>query len=668
MSSLDKARLSKTHWRSLAELADSPRFRAFAEAEFPELSDPSGMSRRRWLQLMGASLTLAGASGCYWDTEEIVPFARRPDDRVPGEMEFFATAMELGGSTFGLLVTSRDGRPIKVEGNPDHPDSLGAAHAFAQASVLQLYDPDRSRNVQDMGSKATRTWDEFLAFAEPHFAKLKAGQGRGLAFLAEPSSSPTRAVMRSRIRHEFPQARWYEYTPLTTDHAREGSRLAFGKPYRVDFALDRASVLLCLDCDLLGSHPAAFRYARQFAKAREPRNHQMSRLYAVESRFSITGSHADHRLPIASRDIASFVAGLEIEIERLSAAGDPGEHRAEDERAGLGNALAGDLWSHRGQCVVAVGPSQPPEVHAAAARLNHALGNSGKTVWYREEPEPDRPAHVEAIRSLAAGMNQGQVETLVVLGGNPVYNAPADLAFAEAYGKVPSRIHLSRYIDETSRASTWHLSQSHFLESWGDGRAFDGTYTLQQPLIAPLYGGRSTIELLDTLLGNRAPDGLSLVKTTFAAQFGEQDLESKWARAVHDGIVSGSHGETATPEPAEGRIAAAGESQELELVFCESASVYDGRFANSGWLQETPDPMTKITWDNAAILNPETAHEKGIETDTLVRLSVGGRELEMVAYLLPGQARNSVTVAIGYGRAAAGQVGGDHEMGVPAVG
>jgi molybdopterin-containing oxidoreductase family iron-sulfur binding subunit len=662
----------------MAELAKSPRFRQFVEAEFPAAADSNGMNRRRWLQLMGASLALAGMGGCRWDKQEIEPFARRPDGRVPGAPEHFATAMDLGGSAVGLLVTSRDGRPIKIEGNPRHPGSLGATDGLAQATILELYDPDRSKNPRQSMPQGdvAQTWDQFAEFARSHFGAIKEKDGAGLRILAQADSSPTLAALRGRFLETFPEAKWHEYEPLSSDNERDGARLAFGQPYRTHYQLRRADVIACLDCDLLGSHPASLAYARDFAEHREPVEGRMNRLYALESCFTITGAAADHRYAVGSGQIAAIVASLESEIRRVIGGGGKGSGgRADSE--GLDKfvaTLAGDLVAHRGRSVVAVGPGQPPAVHAAAHRINHALGNVGQTVSYTPEPDPDRPNHVDALASLVADMDAGKVDTLVVLGGNPLYSAPADLSFAEAYGKVASRIHLSLYRDETSRASTWHLPRAHFLETWDDARAYDGTYCVVQPLISPLYGGKSASELLALLLGEDPDTGYDLVRNTYQELFGDQDFERRWRQTVYDGALAKSGWKAVRPELQAGEASEGGASDqtaatgELEIVFCRDHSLYDGRFANNGWLQETPDPLTKLTWDNAAILNPTTAQQLGVESDTLITLKYGGREMELPAYLMPGQAEGSVSVALGYGRTAAGRVGGDQDAAIPSVG
>ncbi len=674
MSSLEKQQAGDTYWRSLGELNDSPRFRAFLEAEFPEELDPGGMSRRRWLQLMGASIALAGVAGCRWPRKEILPLVVRPQGRVPGEAEYYATAMDLCGTTLGLLVTSRDGRPVKIEGNPGHPASQGGTHAFAQASILELYDPDRSRGLkQYAGSDGTsKEWAEFQAFAEKHFAGLRAAKGKGLAILAEASSSPTRAALQARFAKSLPEARWYEYEPINDDNVREGSTLAFGAPHRTHYRPESADVIVCVDCDLLSGHPNSVQYARGFAAGRDPKRGpeggRMNRLYAIESRYTLTGAAADHRLPMRSREIAAWLSGLEEAIRRQLAGEKAGEQTP------FLAAIVQDLTGSKGRSLVAVGASQPSEVHAAAHRINQSLGNAGKTVVYYADANPERPGHMAAMRSLVADMNAGNVKMIVVLGGNPVYNAPADVKFSEAYAKVAERVHLSPYSDETSRESTWHIPKAHFLESWDDARASDGTYSIVQPLISPLWGGKTSSEMIAVILGEQSTDGQSLVRRTFGELFGQQDFEANWKKAVHDGLVAGSEGKPAAPaiQAAKSAPGKAAETQakegELEIVFCADDSVFDGRFANNGWLQEAPRPISHITWDNAAVMHPATARRLKIDADTFVRVQYSGQSLELPVYLLPGHAKDSVTISLGYGRKAAGNVGGDSAQKIDSVG
>jgi molybdopterin-containing oxidoreductase family iron-sulfur binding subunit len=654
MSTSPDNRPADPYWRSLDQLADAPRFRRILESEFPVLGD-GGVSRRRWLQLMGASLALAGVGGC-WQREEILPFDARPEGRVPGKPQQFMTATELGSSGTGLMVRSVDGRPIKIEGNPAHPQSLGATDALAQAAILELYDPDRSRAIISTsgGGEVQRTCDDFARFVQSHFASLAESRGAGFRVLAEATSSPTLAAMRAKLLQVFSEAKWCEYEPISWDQ----------DPYRPHFALEEADVIVALDADLFASHPAALQYARGFAAGREAQSGRMNRLYVVESCLSVTGASADHRLPLASGKIGRFAAEL---YRAVSSPGGKMENAASSEELPSGasrflQALARDLVAHRQRSVVAVGPGQPAEVHAIVRRINAALGNVDKTVRYFEKPSG--PTHVEGLRSLVAEMAGGEVSTLLILGGNPVYNAPVDFEFAEALGKVATTIHLSLYRNETSLACEWHVPRAHFLESWGDVRSYDGTYSVVQPLIALLYGGRTAIELLGLIVDGDLPQGEQLVRATFAGLAKGSDVDALWRRTLHDGLLPESGWDSMRPEVDDGEIRLPERpSQEtgqgkLEIVFQVDRSVYDGRFANNGWLQELPDPITRLTWDNAALLSPATARRLGVEDSMVVALEYRGRSLEIPACVLPGMAAHTVAVSLGYGRSAAGHVGG----------
>jgi molybdopterin-containing oxidoreductase family iron-sulfur binding subunit len=534
------------------------------------------------------------------------------------------------------------------------------------------------------------SWDDFLAFAKPHFEKLRAAGGAGLAILSEASSSQSLAAQRENLARHFPQAKWHEYEPLSRDNEREGSRLEYGKPYRALLALDQTAVIVCLDEDLLGTHPNAVEHARAFAQGRRPERGALSRLYAVESVFSLTGAQADHRLPLRSEQIGPFVEALAAavdsrgELPGLQAApyAPEGSFLGQEHVARFIRALATDLLKAHGHCLLACGPRQPAAVHARVAYLNARLENEGKTVRYAAEPDAERPTHAEAIRGLVSAMAGGKVSTLVILGGNPVYNAPMDLEFGKVLALGQHTIHLSLYVDETSRACRWHLPRAHYLEAWGDARAWDGTLCLAQPLIEPLYGGKTPVELLAPLLGDESYKSYDLVRRAFKRLLPEgADFEKTWAQAVHDGFLSGTAWPVAgrdfgdrpdvwsVPEfPARQLQSGPLKNGELEIVFCQDPKLYDGRFANNGWLQELPEFLTQLTWENAALIAPSTAQELGVGNETLVRLEYQGRELELPAYVLPGQPPGSIAVWLGYGRTAAGLVGGHAGRGIAPVG
>jgi molybdopterin-containing oxidoreductase family iron-sulfur binding subunit len=668
------------YWRSLEERESTPEFLASAEREFLDLlpAEFGEGSRRRFLQLMGASMALAGA-GCGVDPDwpvyrqaKILPLAYRPPGVDPGKPTWFATSMELSGVAKPVLAKSYDGRPIKIEGNPEHPASRGAADLLAQASVLELYDPARSQSPCrfDGGRVIEATWEVLASEMRPVVERARARRGEGLAVLTEATSSPSFAALRARLSETLPAAGWYEWEPLTRDAAREGSRLAFGRPLRSHLRLEQADVIVSLDDDFLFAHPEAVAHARAFALRRRP-DGDMCRLFVLESAYSVTGSQADHRqavppgaLPQIAWALAArlFESGVELPAEFGGLRPLLAEARAHGEHWPFVERIAAELAERRGHGLVACGPTQPAGVHALVHVMNAALGNAGRTVTYTADPVGDRRSHAESIAALAAELQAGRVDALLVLGGNPAFDAPADLDFEAAMRKAGTQLHVSLHRNETSLACTWHAPRAHYLEAWGDARSWDGTYTLTQPLIQPLFGGRTPSELLSFLLEERPADGLAQTRAAYDAAIGGGD--AGWSRAVHDGFAAGSASPAVEPAFAAGLWTPSSSDFEwrapsggtVEVALRASATLYDGRFANHPWLMELPDPMTKLTWDNAAVMSPQTARSLGVSQGDLVRLSRGGRTLELPVYLLPGLAQGSVTVSVGWGRRAGGAV------------
>jgi MoCo/4Fe-4S cofactor protein with predicted Tat translocation signal len=668
------------YWKSLEELGTDPHV-AGSPDEFPaeaegDTSDP--LSRRNFVQLMGASLALAGVAGpgCRrYEREEIVPLARRPEDRVPGNTQEYASVFELAGVAQPLVVTSYEGRPIKVDGNPEHPFVGGGVlpdtkrHAgtspYAQASILHLYDPDRAQGAHRGGKEST--FEDFKAWVEQARPQLLAG---GVRFLSEATSSPTVQAMKRTLLGRIPGAVWHEWEPISHDNERAGTRLVFGKPYRTFAQLDKAETIVVLDGDIFVEHPAATRYSRDFAKSRAPKggslgDGKINRLWSIESTYSTTGAAADHRLPIRSEHVLPFAMALDA----LVSGGEPPSVEILKERkvAELLAVLAEELVTNKGRAVVLAGSRQPAQVHALVAKINASLDAVGKTLSYFEDPEPDRPSHVDSIAQLARDIGAGQVKALFILGGNPVYDAPADLRFGELLGKVETTVHLSEYVNETAAKVTWHVPRAHYLEAWGDARAWDGTLSIAQPLVMPLYGGLSVPELLLTVFpvfGEGIRTGHDAVRNTIEGTW----APTGWRQAVHDGFIAATAYPTATPTPgavppvelsATQRGGSRAKNGSLEVVFQGSSTLWDGRFANNAWLQEIPDFLTKVTWDNYALVAPATAKDLGIENNTLIKVKVGGREIEVAAYTMPGQARDSIGVILGGGRTHAGRVGGD---------
>ncbi len=667
------------YWRSLRELEGKASFQTDRGGnEFPpmpEVHDP--MHRRNFFQLMGASMALAGvATGCRYEKEDIVPLARRPEDQIPGNTQQYATAFELGGVGHALLATAYEGRPIHLDGNAEHPFASGGIvrgterHAgcstFVQASILHLYDPDRSQSVSQ-GTKGG-SMDSFRAALAGIRAGLSAGR-----ILSEATSSPTVQTLKRKLLAKYPGLLWHEYEPISWDNERLGTKLAFGRAVRPIAHLDKAETIVCIDCDIFLEHPAAMRYNRDFARSRRPNGSlglgKMNRLWSFESTFSHTGAMADHRVAIRSEHGLALALALDAALG--GGGGTPNAEILREKKVDQHlRVLVEELQANKGRAVVIAGRRQPPEVHALVARINNALGAVGSTLDYHEDPEPDRPRHIDSMAALAKDMAAGKVKTLVVLGGNPVYDAPVDLDFAAALGKVETSVHLHDYQNETSQKTTWHVPRAHFLEAWSDTRTWDGTITVAQPLIAPMYGGVTPAELLSLLLGEEK-GGEELVKTTLD----DIGRGANWRQVVHDGFVPDSALPVAQVSP-QGNFAvappqgsaAAGSvlpKGEFEVAFHFSANTYDGRFANNAWLQETPDFLTKVTWDNYALVNPDA----GLPNDTMIKVKVEGREITVPCYTMPGQARGSIGLVLGGGRTAAGRVGGqDTKTGKHTVG
>jgi molybdopterin-containing oxidoreductase family iron-sulfur binding subunit len=663
MSSVEPKRL----WRSLNELENSEEFEEFVRREFPQQVDmlKSPLSRRRFMQLMGASLALSGVGACRWEKERIVPLSRRPEDYVPGVARRFATAMEIGGVAQPLLATSYDGRPIGISPNPDHEYGAVGTTAFSQASILGLYDPDRSTSFR-AAQGPTPSATQVRAMLE----EIGKNGGEGWHILAEPTSSPTIARLRETLREKHPGVRWHEWEPLSRDNEREGLRQAFGTPYRARLSLQpgtpqQAQVLVCLDADVCHDSPDSLRVSRDLAAARSPNEpgnqaRPLTRVYAIEAAFTTTGAMADHRLPIRPSQIASFVRELETAVQSGQAPA------AKDRTTRFLHAVAEDLLANAGKGAVACGYRQPPEVHAAVARINAKLGNAGQNVTYSAVSDPERAPHVDQIRALAGQMKQGKVKTLLILGGNPVYDAPVDVDFASALAKVPRSIHLSSYVDETSALTTHHIPRAHYLESWGDTLTYDGTYTVVQPLIDPMYPDvRSPIDILKILCGRGDDDNRALIAAT--AKMDGKAFDA----VVCDGFIKGSAAAaSAAPAPSGAAPAQAPAAPlsdasvaqitpgQLEIVFMPSNATYDGRFANNAWLQELPDFITKLCWDNALCIGPQTSSVLKIKDNDVVTLSIGSQEVDLPVCVLPGVAPGTAMVALGYGRTHAGHVGG----------
>ncbi len=651
----------RQYWRSLNQLADTEEFREFLHREFPkgtaELAQDNSWSRRSFLTTMGASLALAGLTGCRRPVEKIVPYVTRPEEVNPGVPNQYATTMPMGTGAYGLVVTSHEGRPTKIEGNALHPSSRGSVNPIVQASILNLYDPDRSQSVLKQGRGVS--YEDFLTFWSEQAGRYDSSRGAGLAVLAESFASPTMARLKKQFESEFPQAQWVTWEPVSDENGFAGIEAATGQSLKPVHDYSKAKVILSLDCDFLGHESNAIAATRGFSEGRRvtSQSDDMNRLYIVESALSTTGMMADHRLRMKSALVGRFVQALASELNAAGVkTGFGGDSGSSDFDSKWVRTLAKDLAGAGSKALVVAGRRQPAAVHAMVCALNAVLDS--KAVEYRGMAGTEVSDSL-AFVGLVDKMKAGQIETLVMLGGNPVYNAPVDHQFPFALSKVKQTIHLASHVDETSARCTWHIPRAHYLESWGDARSIDDTLSVVQPLLEPLYDGKADVEFLSALITGMAATGYELVRETWKSALEGGDFEKKWRRVLHDGVYAGG---TAATKPRVNSKAVEAltipESSGIEIAFYPSV-VFDGRFANNGWLQELPDAVTKIAWDNVALFSPKTAEASHVENGDVVKLEIDGRVLEMAAFISPGQADDSIAVALGYGRSAAGRVGNE---------
>ncbi len=685
----------RRYWRSLDEVSETSEFKSFVEREFPAgASELLGESRRDFVKLMGASVALAGAAtlpGCRRPEHHILAYSSSvPEEVIPGKALYYATAMALpGGGAEGILAETHAGRPTKIEGNPLHPVNRGKSSIWAQASVLTLYDPDRLKNpvyLNPTSGQKVATWDDFKVWSASHLSGFDATRGRGLAFLVDKKTSPTRDALRARILERWPEAAWHAYSASERSGAADGARTAFGSPVRVHYDLSKAKRVLSLDSDFTCDGPEALIHCRDMASIRRVKHagDEMGRLYVLESCPSATGSVADHRIRMAPSQISAFAMALAnaLGVGRFSV---PAGAELDQE---VVSQISDDLRSHGAGSVVIPGASQGPEVHALCHAINSALGSMGSIVTTSPMSADEARSSIESIRALAGEMSAGRIDTLVCIDTNPLFDAPADLNFGDAFASLGTTITWSVQSTETAARSTWSLNGAHFLESWGDAEAHDGTISPVQPMIAPLYDpAMSDIELLAIFAGDEQPDGYALVRATWSARSGasveDKAFAKLWRRALHDGVLAGSGATRSTPSVNVASVQRAASAltlpsaptqESLEVVF-STGNVGDGRWANCGWLQELPDTASKVVWDNPAYVSPATAKALGILPDhtwqdeynpytksqmpqaKMATLTLGGRQLELPVWIMPGMPDNTVVLRLGYGRTVCGHVG-----------
>ncbi len=728
------AQSGKQYWRSIEEHADTPEFRELISQEYPhEIEEwDNSLSRRNFVKVMGASLALAGLSGCVVQPpENIVPYVRPQEGMLPGKPLFFATAMSIGGVATGLLAKAFDGRPIKVEGNPDHPGSRGSTDVLAQASILGMYDPDRSQEVTYRGT--AKSWPNFMTDFRAAIDENRKDGGAGVRFLTETVTSPTLIDQMNRVKAEFPNSKWVQYEPVNSDNAMAGAKLAFGAPVQTVYKFNKANRILTLGADLFSGFNVA--YIKDFAEGRafDEETKDMNRLYSVEATVSITGAKADHRLAIKPSQMTEVAKAI------AKAVGVDGAASAYTENGAWISAMAKDLVASKGKSVVVAGDDQPPVVHALAHAMNAALGNVGQTVTYIEPLAPGtEKSQIDQFRELIGDIDAGRVKVLVILGGNPVYNSPADLKLnAERMNKIPLRVHLGLHSDETAELCHWHVDEKHFLEGWSDARAFDGTANIIQPVIDPLYDGKNSHEVVQLFFkenfdkkdhdivkefwqktdikpaaapaktdakasetpvkadksvetnGAKKPEtATTAVPVASPPSVAPKNFEDNWRKSVHDGFIPGTTSAAkavtaSTAFLAQPEVQTAGNGS-VEIIILPDPCVYDGRFSNNGWLQELPNPLNKVTWENVALISPKTAAKLGInkgndteemtggaqdtpfintkggnQSSDIVKLTYQGADIAQPVpmWITPGQPDDVITVFMGYGRTRAGKVG-----------
>lgn len=681
------------YWRSLSELRGDEEFQnKFLDREFPVAASefPEGVSRRRWLQLMSASLAMAGASGCRYPEETIEPFVIRPEGRIPGESYLRATNFELAGRVYNLLIKCFDGRPLKIEPNNDHP-SGGGTDALVQASILGLYDPDRARGDDGFlirkGEKrrVPADWSEFDRYAQ---SLLKAAegnnQGGGFAVLMSPTASPTTTRLLKKLQKRLPNASLCRYDGASGNAMRSATKAVLGKPGVQTLALDQADVIVALQADILGTDKGMLAAASSFAKRRDPLEAKMNRLYVVEGGFSSTGAAADSRLALRPSQIPAFLAELNRRVDALKG-GESHDHSGEEQpfdAIDTGerlerfiDVLAHDIADAGDKAVVIVGDGLGADAIAAGIQLNQKWGSFGKAQTFTAAADSDLGDGI-SLAELSSKIGNGEIDSLMILGDNPVSTAPGDIDVAADIGKVENTIYLGLYDDETGALCNWSLPLAHPLESWGDCLDSAGNYGVCQPQILPLLGGRTVPEVLAAVLGEQEQEGSKIVRRTADAVAGSSLSQRQWRQLLHDGYsadiatgdqlsVSGEATELTADAPTVGGEV---DKDAMEVIFTPADGLYDGRFANNGWLQEMPQSITKMTWDNAAVMSPKTAQSLELRHGQKVALRIGDNKVKLPVYEVPGCAAGVVSAAIGYGRTRAGMVGGNSEADVDIVG
>ncbi|MGH9616371.1 MAG: TAT-variant-translocated molybdopterin oxidoreductase [Acidobacteriaceae bacterium] len=669
-----KARLAgmtgKRYWQTIDELAETPDFQEAVRREFPQHAAEwvDSVSRRGFMKLMGASIALAGLTGCTKQPDEpIYPYVKQPEDLVLGKPIYFASAHPFPMGSVPLLIKTESFRPIKVDGNPEHPMNHGTSDPFTQATLLGMYDPDRSQRVLYRGE--TRNYDNFLADFVAMLEEKTASKGEGLYFLSGTVVSPTLATQWKQASAKYPNAKWFQYEPVNRDSARIASKQAFGDYFDPQYKLDAADVVLSLDADFLSGlwYPGFLKLAADYAHRRSLKpGVDMNRMYSVESTPTTTGYKADHRLRLRASQVEGFAAAVAAGLGVGTA---PNGAAWTDEQTAYLNAVVKDLKANAGKCLVIPGEQAAPGVHLAAIAINEALGNVGKTVVYTETVNPMPTVEIDDLKQLVAELNAGKVDWLVILDTNPVYSAPADLDFEKALGHAKTVAHLGLYVDETGNIADWHINAAHYLESWSDVRAYDGTVSIVQPMIAPLYNGKSAHEILQPMLDDPTASANAAVQQTWTSAVGGTNVDQNgdirgpltfgWRKALHDGWIANTAFpvKTVKAKKLDASAVTVPDATALEVIFRPDPTIYDGRYSNLGWMQELPKPITNLSWDNAALMSIQTLVKLDAVESDVIEIEYQGRKIKASVMVAPGHPDQSITIYLGYGRRNSGRVG-----------
>ena len=640
------------YWKSLKDISSEEDYNRFLKQS--DHNEDNGLSRRNFLSLIAASVALAGLEGCKKPVQKIIPYVEAEIGTIPGIPKYYASTIPWKNNALGVVIENHDERPVKVEGNEKHPSTLGKSNAFSQASTIEMYDPDRARGVKYNGEKVD--WSEYLKFAKD----INKGDGKGLAVLMQESSSPTIKSIQNDFKTKFPSASWVSYESVNNENLYKGIEKAFSKKLQPIYRLENAQIIVSLGSDFLGVDDNNIYNTRKFAQNRDivDENSTMNRLYVAESSITSTGSSADHRLNIPQHEMESILAELSYELKKLGLSVDANKVKSSNNL--WIKAAAEDLMSNRGDSIILGGSQLSPEFHQLIALLNNQL--NAPVDYY-----PLSLSQVSSLadfKSLCDDIKNNKIKNLIILGANPVYDSPADFNFGDLLKNVPNSVHLTNILDETSKLCSWNIAMTHYFECWGDAMSYDGFVSIVQPQIMPLFDSKSAIQVLTPLVYSKELSSYDTVKNVWKSDIVKSgNFEREWEKVLHDGLYKNTIIKKEQVRPSSKTSTAQLnnsiklDDNKFEIVFNASSSVYDGRFANNGWLQEIPKPVTSLTWDNAALISIKVAKKLNIKNGQMIEIKIDNKSIKLPAWITPGQNQKSISLELGYGREFEGRLG-----------